>query len=121
MIHALLAILSCQLAGEATVRALGLPLPGPVLGMVLMVLALRLSPRLMALVTPLARGLLANLSLLFVPAGTGIVIYGERIAAEWLPLLVALFLSTFLALAVTALVLKALTHKRAKATTEAAQ
>ena len=46
--------------------------------------------------------LLQHLSLLFVLAGTGIVIYGDRIAARWLPLVVALFLSTFLALAVTA-------------------
>lgn len=103
MIHALLAILSCQLAGEATVRALGLPLPGPVLGMVLMVLALRLSPRLMALVTPLARGLLANMSLLFVPAGVGVVGHATILGDKGLPLFLALVVSTVLAIAVGAL------------------
>ena len=65
--------------------------------------------------------LLQHLSLLFVPAGTGIVLYGDRIAAEWLPLLVALFLSTFLAIAVTALVLKALTRNRARTAAEREQ
>ena len=55
------------------------------------------------------------------PAGTGIVLYGERIAAEWLPLLVSLFISTLLTLAVTALVLKALTRKRSKPRQEAAR
>ena len=103
MIHALLAMLLCQLAGEATVRALGLPLPGPVLGMVLMVLALRLSPRLMALVTPLARGLLANMSLLFVPAGVGVVGHAAILGDKGLPLFLALLVSTVLAIAVGAL------------------
>ncbi len=103
MIHALLAILLCQLAGEATVRALGLPLPGPVLGMVLMVVALRLSPRLLALVSPLARGLLANMSLLFVPAGVGVVGHAAILGAQGGPLFLALLGSTVLAIAVGAL------------------
>lgn len=103
MIHALLAILLCQLAGEATVRALSLPLPGPVLGMVLMVLALRLSPRLLALVSPLARGLLANMSLLFIPAGVGVVGHAAILGASGGPLFLALFGSTVLAIAVGAL------------------
>jgi len=60
MIPALLAILTCQLAGEVLSRSLGLPLPGPVLGMVLMVAALALSPRLAALVRPVAQGVLAD-------------------------------------------------------------
>ena len=52
--------------------------------------------------------LLQHLSLLFIPAGTGVVLYGELLAREWLPLAAALAGSTFLAIAVTALVLKAL-------------
>ena len=37
MMPALAALLACQLAGEITTRALGLPLPGPVLGMLLLI------------------------------------------------------------------------------------
>ena len=55
--------------------------------------------------------LLQHLSLLFIPAGTGIVMYGELIAAEWLPLTAALLGSTFLAISVTMLVLKALSKR----------
>lgn len=120
LLHGLAILLLCQSAGEAAVRLLHLPLPGPVLGLLLLMVALGWQ-RLRAPAGQAADALLQHLSLLFVPAGTGIVIYGDRIAAEWLPLLVSLFLSTFLALAVTALVLKALTHKRSRPTTEAGE
>ena len=46
MIHALLILLTCQLIGEAAARGLALPFPGPVLGMVLLVAALSLIPKL---------------------------------------------------------------------------
>ena len=61
MIPAILALLVCQLAGEAASRALGLPLPGPVLGMLLMMLGFALIPGLLALVRPVAQSLLARL------------------------------------------------------------
>ena len=85
MIPALATLLACQLAGEITARALGLPLPGPVLGMLLLTALLLGFPRLVQAIRATAEGLLQHLSLLFVPAGTGIVLYGDRIAAEWLP------------------------------------
>ena len=66
MIQALSLLLLFQLGGEAASRAASLPIPGPVLGMVALTLALALSPRLMALMRPLAEGILAHLSLLFV-------------------------------------------------------
>ena len=119
MIAALTLLLVFQLVGEVIARALALPIPGPVIGMALLFLALLVRGGPGEDLRQTSGQLLQHLSLLFVPAGTGIVIYGDRIAAEWLPLLVALFLSTFLALAVTALVLQALTHKRPKPTTEA--
>ncbi|GAB1479005.1 CidA/LrgA family protein [Paracoccaceae bacterium] len=103
MIPALLAIFSCQLAGEALSRTLSLPLPGPVLGMVLMVLALILSPRLAALVQPVAQGILSHMSLLFVPAGTGVVGHFAILGGEGGPILLAILGSTVLAIAAGAL------------------
>ncbi len=73
MIHTLLTLLAFQLGGEAAARTLSLPVPGPVLGMVALAACLAASPRLMALMRPLAEGILAHLSLLFVPAGVGVV------------------------------------------------
>ena len=112
MIAALTLLLVFQLIGEVIARALALPIPGPVIGMALLFIALMLRGGPSENLRQTSGQLLQHLSLLFVPAGTGIVLYGERIAAEWLPLLVALFLSTFLAIGVTALVLQALTRKR---------
>ena len=112
MIAALTLLLVFQLAGEVIARALALPIPGPVIGMALLFLALLIRGGPGEGLRQTSGQLLQHLSLLFVPAGTGIVLYGDRIAAEWLPLLVSLFVSTFLAIAVTALVLKALTRGR---------
>lgn len=121
MIAALTLLLVFQLVGEVIARALALPIPGPVIGMALLFLALLIRGGPGEDLRLASGQLLQHLSLLFVPAGTGIVLYGDRIAAEWLPLLMSLFLSTFLTLAVTALVLKALTRKRATPTTEASK
>lgn len=98
MIPALLAILICQLAGEAAVRATGLPVPGPVLGMALMLVGLRLSPRLRDLVRPVAEGILRNLLLLFVPAGVGAAGHVLTLGAQTAPILLAVALSTVLAM-----------------------
>ncbi|MFO1405796.1 MAG: CidA/LrgA family protein [Azonexus sp.] len=107
MLGALTQILCFQLVGEAIARGLGLPLPGPVLGMLLLFLALTLRGGASANLQTTSQTLLQHLSLLFVPAGTGIVVHLHRVADEWLPLLVALMLSTAAALAVTAGVMMA--------------
>jgi holin-like protein len=56
----------------------------------------------------LADGLLANLSLLFVPAGVGVMLHLPLVAREWLPIAASLVVSTLATIAVTALVMRAL-------------
>lgn len=107
MIPALLTLLLTQLAGETLSRALGLPLPGPVLGMVLILALFAAVPRMVAVVRPVAQGILGHMSLLFVPAGTGIVGHIDRLSAQGLPILVAVIGSTLLAIAAGALVFTA--------------
>ncbi|MDX1607566.1 MAG: CidA/LrgA family protein [Candidatus Competibacterales bacterium] len=105
MLESLAALLVFQLIGETLVQLGALPLPGPVLGMALLFLALAWRG---AVPEPLRRvclTLLAHLSLLFVPAGVGVILYLPRIAREWWVILVALVLSTLAAIAVTALVM----------------
>jgi holin-like protein len=112
MLAALTLLLVFQLLGEVIARALSLPIPGPVIGMALLFLTLVIRGGPGEDLRQTASTLLQHLSLLFVPAGTGIVLYGDRLAAEWLPLTVALFGSTALAIVVTALVLRALTPRQ---------
>lgn len=104
MIPALLALLICQLAGEAAVRAAGLPLPGPVVGMALLVAGFAVIPGLLDRVRPVAQGLLAHLSLLFVPAGVGIVGHLDKLGDQGPAILLALVVSTALAIVVGAAV-----------------
>jgi len=98
MIHALTIILSCQLAGEATARGLSLPVPGPVLGMAVLLVLCALVPGLADRLRPGASGILANLSLLFVPAGVGVVGHLGTLGDSGPALAVALVLSTVAAI-----------------------
>ena len=78
-------------------------MPGPVLGMVALTLALALSARLMALMRPLAEGILSHLSLLFVPAGVGVIGHLTALGAMGPALALAIVVSTAAAIAVGAL------------------
>lgn len=108
MIKALSFLLVFQLVGEAISRGLALPIPGPVIGMALLFLTLAIKSGPSEELRHTAQSLLQHLSLLFVPAGVGVMLHFTRLAEEGGAILVALLLSTFLAIAVTALVLKAL-------------
>lgn len=94
-------ILALQLAGEVLHLALDLPVPGPVIGMALLFLGLLISRRSPLNLERTAFALLDNLSLLFVPAGVGVMLYLHLLAAEWRPILTALVGSTVAAIAVT--------------------
>ena len=102
-------LLLYQLAGELLVRAFGWPFPGPVIGMSLLFLTLLLRGTVSQELRSGTGALLQHLSLLFVPAGAGVMLHLQRIADEWLPITVALFASTFIGLAVTAWVIRAMT------------
>ena len=106
-IAALATLFLAQLAGEVVVRALGLPIPGPVLGMLFLLVAVSLRRTLLAALDPVAAVLLEYLSLLFVPAGVGVMRYGAILRAHGLALACAILVSTVLGMAVTALVLVA--------------
>lgn len=100
-------LLLCQSAGEVLVRLTGARLPAPVVGAVLLWLLL-LWPATRAAIGVAAEGLLAHLSLLFVPVGVGVVTHLALLSQYGGRILVAIVVSTALGLAVTALVLRAL-------------
>lgn len=108
----LLVLLAHQLAGEVVTRALDLPVPGPVVGLLLLLVTLHVRGRPRP-VEAAADGLLRHLPLLFVPAGTGVVQYAALLRTEAVPVLVALVLSTVTALAATALTLRLLLRRAA--------
>ena len=105
MLSWLTAILACQLAGELAVTAIGLPVPGPVCGMMLLFCGLLFKGGIPDGLAKVGDALLANLSLLFVPAGVGIMLHARLLGDDWLPITVALIVSTAATIAVTALVM----------------
>lgn len=114
MIGSLAALLLFQLAGEIIVRLTGLPLPGPVLGMMLLFFGLVARGRTPDVFADTSRGLLGYLALLFVPAGVGIVSHLQRVADQWLAIGVTLLASTALALVATAFTLHLLSRRGAR-------
>ena len=98
-------LLVLQTAGELLARGLRLPLPGPVLGMLLLMLALH-APAVAASVGAVAEFLLAHLSLLFVPVGVGVMTHLDIFSRYGLRIAVVIVLSTVLGLASTALTLQ---------------
>ncbi len=110
MIFQLTLIFSFQLAGELMKVALGVPVPGPVVGMVLMFCYLVVRKGIPEDLARVGDGLLAHLSLLFVPAGVGVMLHIALIGEQALPITAALVGSTLATIAVTALVMRALSR-----------
>jgi holin-like protein len=86
-----------QFIGEALVTLLGIPFPGPLCGMLLLLGYLYLRGGPSEELSSVGSKLVDNLGLLFVPAGTAIVAYGALFATDGLAIFSALVLSTLVA------------------------
>lgn len=99
MLEAFALLLAFQLVGEVLAFVLKLPLPGPVIGMVALFVCWPRLGRIRDVVDRFGSTLLAHLGLLFVPAGVGVMLHLDLLAAWWGPLLLALLASTALTMA----------------------
>jgi len=104
-------ILLCQLVGEAIARGTGIPVPGPVIGMALCLLLLLARDALLRWMPAelrdgtfesTGRGILSHLSLLFIPAGVGVVQRLDVLGNNATVIAVSVVASTVLGMAVTA-------------------
>lgn len=111
MLGAITVLLVYQLVGEVLVQASGLPVPGPVVGMLLLFLTLVARRGVPETFRNTAQQLLSHLSLLFVPAGVGVMLHFGRLGEEWLALVAALVASTVITIAVTALAMRLLQRR----------
>ncbi len=110
MLRPLTTLVLCQFAGEVLARGLDLPLPGPVVGLLILLglLVWRGGPD--QAMRDTSGGLLRHLSLLFVPAGVGVVTQLDALRDDWLAIAGALLVSTALALVVTGWVMQRLSR-----------
>ncbi len=108
------ALLCFQLLGEFSVHLFKLPLPGPVAGLVFLLISLTILGRsksnkrqqVLSTVEQSSSALLNHLSLLFVPAGVGVMVHFDKLANEWLAISVALIAGVLITLATTAICMK---------------
>lgn len=102
MIGSIATLLVLQLIGTIVIRLTGIPLPGPVVGMLLLFVYLLWRGATPTPFERTAQGLLQNLALLFVPAGVGIIAHLHAVADQWVALSVTIVASTAITLIVTA-------------------
>ena len=99
-------LLLCQLAGDAFVRLSGVPLPGAVVGLVLLLAGRLVLGRVPQGLAQAADGLLPHMMLLFIPSVAGVMLHFERVAREWQPFLIASVGGAVITLVVTAVTLR---------------
>lgn len=99
-------LLGCQFLGEIISRAIALPVPGPVLGMLILLIGLMIRGSVPASLRMPGEGLLKYLTLLFVPAGVGLIQHFGLISREFGILIITLIVSTSVTLLVTSQILQ---------------
>lgn len=87
--------------GELIVWLTGIPIPSSIIGMLLLATALKLKLVRLFWIERIADFLLGNLGFFFVPAGVGVMNCFGLIKDQWLPIIGASVISTFLVIAVT--------------------
>lgn len=112
MLGAFAILLAYQSMGELLSHYLNIPIPGPVIGMLLLFISLLLSPKLLDYIQDTCRQLIGHLSLLFVPAGVGIISSASLLEGQWTALIVSIAGSSLITLAVTAWVVQTMINKQ---------
>lgn len=112
MLRTYLALLGCQAAGEVIRQVSGIPLSGPIIGMILLLTALTVRGGAPDEFCRSGQATLGYLSLFFVPPGVGIMQHLPLLRAHWLPILLALVVSTALAMASGALAMRSVERLR---------
>jgi len=106
MLRGFLVLLSFLLAGDIVVYLLALPLPAPVLGMAMLLAWLGWCQREVPVsLQQASSGILQYLSLLFVPAGVGVILHLQRLADEWVAIVGAVLFGTLISVGLSALFL----------------
>lgn len=118
MLGAFTLLLTYQLVGEIITQVFHLHIPGPVIGMLLLFITLIFREGPSPELRETSRQLLQYLSMLFIPAGAGIMLHFGTLEREWLPILLGVVVGTPLVIAITAWLLQKLIGNRQNEETE---
>lgn len=111
-------LLAFQLIGEILARGFSLPVPGPVIGMGLLFGLLILRGQSFNALDDASSALLKHFSLLFVPAGVGIMLYFDELRTQWLPITLTIVITTVATFILSAVLMQKLQQKRSKSPNE---
>ena len=106
MIRGLAILLVFQLIGEVATKFIHGLIPGPVIGMIFLLVFLIVKKKIAPSISTAADGLLAHLAIFFIPAAVGVMLYVSELASAGAAWLLAILLSTAASMAITALLLK---------------
>ena len=102
----LMIILIPYLIGTILQLTLNLPIPGAVIGLILLFLGLQIGIVKVEMIEELCEFLLSNMSFFFIPAGVGLMKAFGVLKGKWIPFTVIIVISTCLVWSVTAFVVK---------------
>jgi holin-like protein len=111
MIRGLAILLIFQSLGEALSRLASHTVPGPVIGLLLLWIFLSSRQKIPATLATAADAMLANLSIFFIPAAVGVMIYASALMKTGVAWILAIVISTIASIATTALILRWLSPK----------
>lgn len=97
-------LLFFTVVGDTLSRALNLPVPGSVLGLILLVIYLQRGAN--ESLEKVSRFCIRYLAVLFIPGCVGIFFLGDLLLEQWLPIILAILIATPLSLLLTALLLQ---------------
>ena len=120
MIKGLVQLLLFQGLGEVISKLLGLPIPGPVVGLILLLATLLIRNKLDPDLDMVATGFTQNLGLLFIPAAVGVVMFIPQLAEYGLAIAAILIISVGLSVAASAITFKLFPSHRESETEPAA-
>ena len=103
MLYAIAVLFAFQLLGEFLARISGLPLPGALVGTLLLLVGLLFYKRLPKSLEDTAQVLLQNMMLLFIPVIAGVMLEFGHLRREWLPFVLACVLGAAITFTATAL------------------
>ena len=112
MLQGITVILTFLLLGEVLVETTQSPVPGPVAGMLLLWIGLAIKGSASASLRRTSEGLLNHLSLLFVPAGTGLFFLPQELLNDWPGILAAMVMGTFITMVLCSLIARYFAQSR---------
>jgi holin-like protein len=104
VIAGILLIMIFQFAGELTVSTLNLTFPGSLCGLIYLLLWLLCSGGPSKATDDAASILLANFGLMFVPAGSALVVFVDVLRDQWFAISFALVVATIASIVIAGLV-----------------